>query len=78
MDELKCKEFILNSIIEAASVQSTWDAAKAYISKLLVTAVNNIPNLRGLRGTFLLKFKYIRSIVWEGGNKKPYLLSLLL
>lgn len=50
MDELKCKEIILNSIIKAASVQSTWDAAKIYISKLLVTAVNSIPNFRWLKG----------------------------
>lgn len=50
MDELKCKETILNSIIKAASVQSTWDAAKIYISKFLVTAVNSIPNLTWLKG----------------------------
>ena len=50
MDELKCKEIILNSIIKAASIQSTGDAAKIYICKLLVMAVNNIPNFTWFKG----------------------------
>ena len=42
MDELKCKEIILNSVKEAASVQSNEYCAKIYICKFFVMALSII------------------------------------